>query len=145
MRPAAIALSCAVGLLPLAPHAWASETVVLERLQRIARGQWLPAPPGWSRVPYRAEIRAAAQRHGLSPSLLAAVVRAESGFDARAVSHAGAQGLGQLMPATARELEPAYRGPRGDQKGGRVSHEGEESTQHFIGAHLKQSAVRFQQ
>ena len=105
MRPAAIALSCAVGLLPLAPHARASETVVLERLQRIARGQWLPAPPGWSHVPYGAEIRAAAQRHGLSPSLFAAVVRAESGFDPRAVSHAGAQGLGQLMPATARELE----------------------------------------
>ena len=40
----------------------------------------------------------------LSFRLLAALVRAESGFDPRAVSSAGARGLGQLMPATAREL-----------------------------------------
>jgi len=44
-----------------------------------------------------------AQR-GVSPALLSAVARAESGFDPSARSTAGAQGLMQLMPATAQGL-----------------------------------------
>jgi len=45
-----------------------------------------------------------ARRHGLDPALVLAVVAVESGFQPRAVSPKGAQGLMQLMPATAREL-----------------------------------------
>lgn len=41
---------------------------------------------------------------GLPSSLVKAVVRAESGFDAKAVSPMGASGLMQLMPGTARSL-----------------------------------------
>jgi hypothetical protein len=52
-------------------------------------------------VPYRALIDAAARGADIQPWLLVAVVRAESGFDPRAVSRAGAAGLTQLMPATA--------------------------------------------
>jgi soluble lytic murein transglycosylase-like protein len=44
----------------------------------------------------------AARRHEINPSLVAAVIHAESAFDARAVSHKGARGLMQLMPATGR-------------------------------------------
>ena len=47
---------------------------------------------------------AATQRYGLPAGLLRAVAQAESGFDPKAVSHAGAVGLMQLMPGTAREL-----------------------------------------
>jgi len=47
---------------------------------------------------------ATARRHGLDPNLVLAVVAVESGFQPDAVSHKGAQGLMQLMPATAREL-----------------------------------------
>ena len=45
-----------------------------------------------------------ARRHGLDPALVLAVVAVESGFQPGAVSPKGAQGLMQLMPATAREL-----------------------------------------
>jgi soluble lytic murein transglycosylase-like protein len=49
-------------------------------------------------------IRAAAAREGVDPTLVKAVVQAESGFDPRAVSGAGAKGLMQLMDGTARSL-----------------------------------------
>jgi len=48
--------------------------------------------------------RAAAERYGLDPELVLAVVSVESGFAPRAVSKKGAQGLMQLMPRTAAEL-----------------------------------------
>jgi len=50
---------------------------------------------------YEGLIRAAAMRNRLAPELLHAVIRAESAYDATAVSSAGAIGLMQLMPATA--------------------------------------------
>jgi soluble lytic murein transglycosylase-like protein len=46
----------------------------------------------------------AGEAHNIDEDLLASVVRAESGGQVRAVSHAGAQGLMQLMPGTANEL-----------------------------------------
>ena len=49
-------------------------------------------------------IRDAARKHSVSEALLTAVVAVESGFDQRAVSTAGAKGLMQLMPATARRF-----------------------------------------
>ena len=51
-----------------------------------------------------AGIHRAAARYDLSPALIRAVVKAESDYQSRAVSPAGAQGLMQLMPATAMEL-----------------------------------------
>ena len=54
--------------------------------------------------PYEAEIQAAAQRNGVDPALLRNLVRAESNFNPNATSGAGAQGLTQLMPATAAGL-----------------------------------------
>jgi len=49
-------------------------------------------------------INRAAQRHNVDPALVRAVIHAESAFNTKATSHAGAQGLMQLMPATAKEL-----------------------------------------
>ena len=49
-------------------------------------------------------VHKAAAKYNLPPELIRAVIRAESNFEVGAVSSAGAQGLMQLMPATAKEL-----------------------------------------
>ncbi|MBC7374445.1 MAG: transglycosylase SLT domain-containing protein [Frankiales bacterium] len=54
--------------------------------------------------PFASLFASAGARHGVSPALLSAVAQAESGYNPTASSPAGAQGLMQLMPATAREL-----------------------------------------
>lgn len=55
-------------------------------------------------VPYGGLILGAAERHGVDPLLVAAVVQAESSFDTEAVSPKGALGLMQMMPTTAEQL-----------------------------------------
>jgi hypothetical protein len=61
-------------------------------------------PPAMA-FPYQSCFEAAAERHDLPLTLLLAVARGESNFDPRAVSHANAHGLMQILwPATAREL-----------------------------------------
>lgn len=53
---------------------------------------------------YQQYVNKYAQQFGVSPDLINSVIRAESGGDPNAGSHAGAQGLMQLMPGTARGL-----------------------------------------
>lgn len=49
-------------------------------------------------------VQEAAAKYKVDPLLVHAVISVESNYNSRAVSHAGAQGLMQLMPSTARDL-----------------------------------------
>jgi hypothetical protein len=68
-------------------------------------GTW----PGYSNnssshVRYDRHIEYYGKRYRIDPDLIKAIIRAESGFNRYAVSKKGAQGLMQLMPDTAREM-----------------------------------------
>ena len=62
------------------------------------------AASGVLNTPYSGLFQAAEQKYGVPATLLAAVAKQESGFNASAVSPAGARGLMQIMPGTAQGL-----------------------------------------
>ena len=53
---------------------------------------------------YQSEIASAAKLYGVEEAVVRAIIHAESAYNPRAMSRAGAQGLMQLMPATARRF-----------------------------------------
>jgi len=63
-----------------------------------------PVQPAPEQLAPEQLANAAAAKYGLPPSLVRSVMKAESGFQPRAVSPKGAVGLMQLMPGTARTL-----------------------------------------
>jgi len=64
-------------------------------------------------------VSSASGRYRLDPDLVNSVIKAESGFNARAVSPKGAQGLMQLMPGTASQLGvPNAFDPQANVEGG---------------------------
>jgi len=69
------------------------------RKTRLKGGRRLHSAAAFERA-----IHDAARRHRVDPNLIKAVIHVESGFNPRAVSPKGAQGLMQLMPGTARML-----------------------------------------
>ena len=100
----------------VAPSAQAQEFALLEhryeqpetagvdlRTSEEARSRVL-LPATYREVIYEPMIREAEARYRLPPGLMLALVWAESRFNPMAISPAGAAGLAQLMPTTAREL-----------------------------------------
>jgi peptidoglycan lytic transglycosylase len=83
--------------------------VVVVALAGLAAAWVVSSEPGWYqrvRYPLRYDeiVAAHARNYDLDPALLAAVIYTESRFDASARSGAGAVGLMQLLPSTARGI-----------------------------------------
>ncbi|MCK0138728.1 lytic transglycosylase domain-containing protein [Aliiroseovarius sp. F47248L] len=78
----------------------------------------IPSFTGKYKGEYLALAKAAAQRHGIPQDLFLRLVQQESGWNPRALSHAGAIGLAQLMPFTARKLGVDPHNPAQNLEGG---------------------------
>ena len=75
--------------------------------------------PGAGPLDLNEVVNSASGRYRLDPDLVNSVIKAESGFNVRAVSPKGAQGLMQLMPGTATQLGvPNAFDPQANVEGG---------------------------
>jgi soluble lytic murein transglycosylase-like protein len=83
-----------------APSVWRADSGFLMAVSRFA-GSSQPAPTASN---LDEMISMASGRYRLDPDLVTSVIKAESGFNVRAVSPKGARGLMQLMPGTASQL-----------------------------------------
>ena len=92
--------------------AMSPQSTITQNLEALAGGVSgstpVNRPSGDAVTPTKSHIVAmadnAARTYGVNPKLVQSVISAESGYDPNAVSHAGAEGLMQLMPQTARDL-----------------------------------------
>lgn len=92
------------GAAPPAVPAASSRLALDARLGRLSGTVEPGGGPLPATVPYAALFEAAGAEHGVDSRLLAAVAKTESNFNANARSRAGAQGLMQFMPETARGM-----------------------------------------
>ncbi len=117
MRPEAIA-EWQFGFETLSPEArmqsirlaaewgWYEQAVTVATAQRVFNDYSLLYPR-----PYDAQVNAAAHLAQLAPEIVYGVVRQESLYRIDAVSNAGARGLMQLQPGTARSTARYYKRP----------------------------------
>ncbi len=82
---------------PIAPYVWPDP---LRPLPRLVVPEWA----GIAAAPFAATVQRAALYYQLPAELIWAVIKVESNFRDQAVSRAGARGLMQLMPRTARAI-----------------------------------------
>jgi soluble lytic murein transglycosylase len=98
-RPQAVQLASRWG--------WHDQAIMAAALQRLFNDYALLYPQ-----PFDRQVRAASQLSKLPPELIYSVMRQESLYRADAISSAGARGLLQLMPDTARRTAKAWKQPR---------------------------------
>jgi len=75
-----------------------------KRYTLVLKDGWVRYRLGANFDKYDPVIRKTSERYGVDHALVKAVIKAESNFDSLAVSRAGAKGLMQLMPGTAKAL-----------------------------------------
>ena len=92
------------------------ETPAGVRIDAYQHGVFATGPE--PRSPYLGAAKTAASRYGVPVGLFLKLVTQESNWNPVAVSHKGAIGLAQLMPATARKLGVDPRDPRQNLEGG---------------------------
>lgn len=96
-----------------------SSSVRLQPPKVITPTKWAaPKYSGKYKGQYLAMATSAAKRHGVPVDLFLRLVQQESGWNPGAVSHAGAVGLAQLMPGTARTLRVDPTDPKQNLEGG---------------------------
>jgi soluble lytic murein transglycosylase-like protein len=104
-----------------APSAAAARIVVRELPRPLPVSALSPSrlPPSDGPQSFDSLIREVSSAYGVEYALVKAIVKAESGFDHKAVSPKGARGLMQLMPATAaqHQVQDVFR-PRDNIEGG---------------------------
>ena len=81
-----------------------AEIVSFERVEIPLPPPPAPAAATTTRQEVDGFVSSASDQHQVDPDLIRSVIKAESGFNSRAVSPKGAQGLMQLMPSTANQL-----------------------------------------
>ncbi len=86
---------------------WYDQAIATATQQRVFNDYQLLYPQ-----PYDAEVLSAAKLTGLSPQLIYSVMRQESLFRPDAYSSAGARGLLQMLPETARRTARKWNKPR---------------------------------
>jgi len=84
----------------------------------VPSGQAIPSYGGDYKGQYLSVAKAVARRHGVPEDLFLRLVQQESAWNPRAKSHAGAIGLAQLMPFTARKLGVDPWNPEQNLEGG---------------------------
>ena len=104
-----------------APSSAAARVVVRELPRPLPVSALSPSrlPPGASQGNFDTLIREVARAYDVEYALVKAIIKAESGFNHKAISPKGAQGLMQLMPATAaqHQVQDAFK-PRDNVEGG---------------------------
>ena len=94
--------------------------LAIRSIKRYAPGYlFLPIAPGTEQfwrlafpLPYRKALEQYSRERDLDPFLVAALIRQESEFNARAISRSNAYGLTQVLPSTGRELSRKLNIPR---------------------------------
>jgi len=99
--PAQVLVSAAAGA---SAAGLARESILLGEAALARTGLSKGVARGLLPLPYRGVIEGEAAEQCVDPLLIAAIIRQESRFTARAVSRAGARGMAQVLPSTGREL-----------------------------------------
>lgn len=86
--------------------------------RNVPQSTTIPRYTGSQKSTYLHDAKRAARKHGIPENLFLRLIQQESAWKPNVVSHAGAIGLAQLMPGTARYLKVNPRDPKQNLEGG---------------------------